>query len=213
MSRPDDPTVLSFHESLLRESDVALLEGPHWLNDHIISFYFEYLDMVKFKDDTDMLFLSTEVTQCLKIAPEDEIKVFLDPLDAVDKAVIFFPLNNNELDKAGGTHWSLLVYLQPIQTFYHFDSMSPSNEEHCEKFVHKIKKYLNVDDASVRDGYCLTQTNGYDCGIHVLCNAENVANFIRTRGLVSGAPLVANSVVEGKRGDILEIIKKLQTSE
>lgn len=36
-----DETVLSFHDSLLKRSDVALLEGGQWLNDKIIGFYFE----------------------------------------------------------------------------------------------------------------------------------------------------------------------------
>ena len=33
--------VLSFHDSLLRRSDVALLQDCAWLNDRIIGFYFE----------------------------------------------------------------------------------------------------------------------------------------------------------------------------
>jgi sentrin-specific protease 8 len=36
-----DPIVLSYHNSLLRKSDVALLEEPNWLNDKVIGFYFE----------------------------------------------------------------------------------------------------------------------------------------------------------------------------
>lgn len=36
-----DPIVLSYHDSLLKESDVSLLAGPRWLNDKIIGFYFE----------------------------------------------------------------------------------------------------------------------------------------------------------------------------
>ena len=36
-----DVPVLSFHDSLLRQSDVALLDGTNWLNDKIIGFYFE----------------------------------------------------------------------------------------------------------------------------------------------------------------------------
>jgi len=33
--------VLSYHDTCLKESDVSLLEGPRWLNDKIIAFYFE----------------------------------------------------------------------------------------------------------------------------------------------------------------------------
>lgn len=36
-----DEVVLSFHDSLLRRSDVELLRGCGWLNDRLIGFYFE----------------------------------------------------------------------------------------------------------------------------------------------------------------------------
>ncbi|XP_037042387.1 sentrin-specific protease 8 [Bradysia coprophila] len=213
MSRHNDPTVLSFHESLLRQSDVALLQGPFWLNDHIISFYLEYLDMVVFEDNTDLLFISPEVTQCLKIVSENEITVFLEPLDAVNKSFIFFPLNDNDQDKVGGSHWSLLVYSKPEQAFYHFDSMSPSNEVHCEKFIRKIKNYLNVDAVVLRAAHCLAQTNGYDCGVHVLCNAENIAHHVVSKGSVDGVSKVTNDSVKRMRADIIDIINKLQTEK
>jgi len=43
MACNEDTTVLSFHDSLLRQSDVALLHGTEWLNDKLIGFYFEYV--------------------------------------------------------------------------------------------------------------------------------------------------------------------------
>lgn len=212
MSRHDDQIVLSFHESLLRQSDVALLQGPHWLNDHIISFYLEYLDMVVYKDNTDLLFISTEVTQCLKIVSANEINMFLEPLDAVNKSFIFFPLNDNELDQVGGSHWSLLVFSRPEQSFYHFDSLT-SNELHCERFIRKIKSFLNVDAVLLRSAQCSKQINCYDCGIHVLCNAENIANHVVSQGSVDGVSKVTNDAVMRKRTDILDIIKTLQTKQ
>lgn len=36
-----DEIVLSFHDSLLRKSDLSLLEEGRWLNDRIIGFMFE----------------------------------------------------------------------------------------------------------------------------------------------------------------------------
>lgn len=36
-----DQIVLSYHNSLLRQSDFSLLDPPHWLNDRVIGFYFE----------------------------------------------------------------------------------------------------------------------------------------------------------------------------
>lgn len=106
-------TVLSYNESLLRKSDVDLLKGPHWLNDTIISFYFEYLEIECFKGDKKLIFVSPEVTQCIKISPLRELKIFLDPLvnEKVNPKFIFFALNDNEqTEYSGGSHWSLLAY-------------------------------------------------------------------------------------------------------
>lgn len=206
----DDEMVLSFHETLLRKSDVALLQGPRWLNDHIISFYLEYLDMVVFKNNYNMLFVSPEVTQCLKIISEDQINIFLEPLDAVHKAFIFFPINDNERNQAGGSHWSLLVFSRPEKLFYHFDSMNQSNERHCEKLIRKIKSHLNVGAVSLRAAQCLKQTNTYDCGIHVLCNAENIAHHIVSNNRIDGVSQLTDNLVARKRTDILDIISELQ---
>ena len=38
-----DGKVLDYGDTLLRVRDVALLTGPHWLNDAVMNFYFEYL--------------------------------------------------------------------------------------------------------------------------------------------------------------------------
>jgi len=213
MNKHEDETVLSFHETLLRQSDVALLQGPHWLNDHIISFYLEYLDMVVFSDNKDMLFISPEVTQCLKIVSEEEINIFLEPLDAANKSFIFFPINDNQKDQAGGSHWSLLVFSRPEKAFYHFDSMNSSNQRQCENFIKRIKGFLNVSTVELRAAHCLQQTNGYDCGIHVLCNAENIAHHVFNKKRVDGVSQLSNSSVNRKRGEILNIIKELQQQQ
>ena len=63
-----DPIVLSFYDSIIRQSDVDILEGPHWLTDTLIGFYFEYLSNVAYKDEARLLFIGPEVTQCLKVS-------------------------------------------------------------------------------------------------------------------------------------------------
>ena len=37
----EDRTVLSYHDSLLKASDLSTLSAGKWLNDKIIGFYFE----------------------------------------------------------------------------------------------------------------------------------------------------------------------------
>ena len=63
---PDD-VVVSFGDAVLRRSDVGLLRGPHWLNDRVITFYFEHMHEKKFEASPKMAFVSPEVTHFLKL--------------------------------------------------------------------------------------------------------------------------------------------------
>lgn len=137
--------VLSFHDILLHRSDVELLNGPHWLNDTVISFYFEYLEKVVFTKSSDLLFVSPEVTQCVKMVQTEEIQTFLEPLDVKRKKIVFFALNDNDTpDMAGGSHWSLLVYSKPENCFFHLDSSSGSNHNVAWDFASHLIPYLSA---------------------------------------------------------------------
>ena len=45
-----DRVVLDYKNSLLKESDIKLLQGSNWLNDTLIGFWFEYLEYEVFND-------------------------------------------------------------------------------------------------------------------------------------------------------------------
>ena len=47
----DERVVLSRGDTCLRGADVALLRGPHWLNDHLITFFFTHLTETHASDD------------------------------------------------------------------------------------------------------------------------------------------------------------------
>jgi sentrin-specific protease 8 len=65
-----DSPILSYYDSLLRQSDVSLLEPPNWLNDQIIGFAFEYFQREKFGNNKKMYFIEPAVTQMIKLCPE-----------------------------------------------------------------------------------------------------------------------------------------------
>lgn len=102
-----DEVVLSFHDSLLRKSDLSLLEEGRWLNDRLIGFVFDYFTHNKFKQISDIVtFISPDVTQFLKLGEGIEIGIFLEPLDLPSQKMIFFTVNNNDSRHlAGGSHW------------------------------------------------------------------------------------------------------------
>uniref|UniRef100_A0A182P0U1 Ubiquitin-like protease family profile domain-containing protein n=1 Tax=Anopheles epiroticus TaxID=199890 RepID=A0A182P0U1_9DIPT len=208
--RRNDEVALSYHESCLRQSDVDLLKGPYWLNDQVISFYFEYLEKCIFKYERDLLFVSPEVTQCIRMVAQDEVGIFLEPLRAQQRSFVFFALNDNQLaDRAGGTHWSLLVFSRPEQAFYHFDSSRNANGSYARQLVAVLKRALHCPDAQLRTGDCLQQSNGYDCGVHVLCTVDTVAQQIRKTGRIEGVRSARYEVIRSKREDLLGVILRL----
>lgn len=210
MARPDRGVALNYHDTCLYFSDVDLLKGPFWLNDQLISFYFEYLERDIFEDFSDrFLFVSPEVTQCIKFSPED-VAMFLEPLRAHEKDFLFFALNDNlQVERAGGSHWSLLVYSRPENTFFHYDSSYGSNHTNSALLTNILMRALQVPHADFREASCLQQTNSYDCGIHVLCTVDLLCRMAVRSGELEGAGCVSHEAINCKRHDLMNIILDL----
>lgn len=208
-----DEVVLSYHETLLRRSDVVVLLGPLWLNDQIISFYLEYLEHDRFAHVKDsVLFVSPDVTQCLKMLPRNEMSIFLDPLNATEKSFVFFPLNDHQFDSAGGTHWSLVVYSRPDQKFLYIDSAKGSNWSTSKRFASNVYKALGcaLEGVTLDAVPCFQQENSYDCGIHVLYNIEKVAEYAVDKGTLEELTEIMDGMRPvGKREEIRALIEQL----
>ena len=102
---PGDPIILSYHDTTIRKSDLYTLEDQIWLNDPIISFWFEYLQNVTFDGNTSLLFVNPAVTQLIKMGDAKDVPIFLDHLGLRHKEYIFLPISNNvSACKAGGSH-------------------------------------------------------------------------------------------------------------
>nr|XP_033775665.1 sentrin-specific protease 8 [Geotrypetes seraphini]XP_033775666.1 sentrin-specific protease 8 [Geotrypetes seraphini]XP_033775667.1 sentrin-specific protease 8 [Geotrypetes seraphini] len=169
-----DPVVLSYMDSLLRQSDVLLLDPPSWLNDHIIGFAFEYFASEQFQDySKEACFISPEVTQFIKCAcSQEEMVMFLEPLELPHRKVVFLAINDNSNQAAGGTHWSLLVYIKDTNKFAHYDSYSRSNSQHARQVAEKLKPFLGK--ATFVEEQAPSQQNSYDCGMYVICTTETL---------------------------------------
>ncbi|XP_062131404.1 sentrin-specific protease 8-like [Drosophila sulfurigaster albostrigata] len=204
-----DPISLSFHDACLRMSDVQLLRGPQWLNDQILSFYYEYLSHIKYKNNDDVYFVTPEVTQCMKYMDDSELKIIFEENNAALKSFIFFALNDNETAEAGGTHWSLLVLSRPEKSFFHFDSYGNSNSVPSIELISKVKDSLGVRQAKFRPMRCLQQANGYDCGIHVICMTDHIADYVNRYEVIEGLPLLHMDTVLSKRSELLKLILSL----
>ena len=179
-----DPVVLSYMENVLRQLDVSLLDPPSWLNDHDIGFAFEYFANSQFHDCTDhVCFISPEVTQFIKCTGNPaEIAMFLEPFNLSNKRVIYLAINDNSNHTAGGTHWSLLVYLQDKNSFFHYDSYGISHSFHAKQVAEKLEAFLGRkgNKLAIVEEKGPPQQSSYDFGMYAICNTEALCqNFSR----------------------------------
>lgn len=193
---------------------VELLNGQRWINDQIIAFFMQYLEHDKYAyASSKLLFVPPSITQLIKMCAEPEnLRVFLEPLRVDNKELIFFPVNNNETVDAGGTHWSLLVFVRVEDMFYIFDSIRNQNKTATKKIYQVLKHGLNCHSAGYHEHASTQQINLYDCGIHLLANIDNICAHYLVEGIVQDVPLVPQSVITAKRQEILQLIEDLSAS-
>lgn len=166
-----DPTILSFNDSIVYESDLGLLEEGNWLNDRIIGFVCDYFENEIFKTECDqnlIAFINPSTVQYLKLCQNyDEAEAcFLEPLNLKNKKLIFLPLNSNESVDAGGSHWSFLVIDNRNSRIIHFDSIG-SNIKEAELFYEKYKDFFLLKELEGLKKFP-KQTNSSDCGAFVI---------------------------------------------
>lgn len=214
----EDSVVLSMGDALLRESDVTTLSGPFWVNDKVIGFYFEYLHQSKFDSTDKLCFISPEVSQFLKLVSAAEIPVFLEPLNLEEKETILLAVNDaSDPDQPGGSHWSLLVFSRQANEFFHLDSSSGLNDYHARQLAKKLHEYLikKLPKFSFRfsEVDVLRQSNGYDCGIHLMMHAEESTRHFLVYGHALGLDELKPEAVKAKRSEILGLIDKLAETQ
>merc|ERR1711990_501387 len=165
-----DPVILSYFDSLLRQSDIALLEKPNWLNDKIIGFAFQYYQEDVFKNENVCL-VDPSVTQMVKLCSSPfDVQALLSSLELEKKSIVLISINDNDSVEAGGSHWSLLAWVKTEKKFYHFDSWGNAPSKHsalqtANKISAAIGSPMPVDLSEMEVN---RQENGYECGMHVL---------------------------------------------
>lgn len=210
-----DKVVVSLEDSVLRESDLELLKGQHWLNDRVISFYFEYLHINKFESSNKICFISPEVSQFLKLAGSAEIPIFLEPLSLEDKETILLAVNNaSDPDRPGGSHWSLLIFSRQALEFSHLDSAPGLNMCDAKQLARKLHAFLAKKIEGLKFDFVEMdvpkQTNGYDCGIHLLSHAEHATRHFLVYGNANGLDPLCPEKVKVKRKEILKTVLEVK---
>jgi sentrin-specific protease 8 len=188
----------------------TLRDNRGWLTDQIIAFYFLYLEHEKYSSVAHrLLFVSPQITQWLKLGSVEEARNFLITLNAASKEFHIFAVNNDKTGRLDGSHWSLLVYSRPSNTFYNFDSMNDFNRDATLQLFENLKIVYGTPTAVFVQHSNHQQLNNYDCGIHVVCNTENVIRQVLCDGNLMEVGQIFECHVSHMRQEILALIEYL----
>ncbi|KQJ92685.1 NEDD8-specific protease 1 [Brachypodium distachyon] len=178
-----DERVLSYGDVVLLRSDLAILRGPHFLNDRIIAFYLAHLS-ASFHGDGDLLLLPPSIPYLLSNLPDPESVA--EPLCLASRRLVLLPVNDNPDASVanGGSHWTLLV-LDAATTdpqaprFVHHDSLRGSANAAAAR---RLARALTAGGAPLRfvEAPTPTQRNGHDCGVYVLAVARAICGWWRS---------------------------------
>jgi len=223
----DSRVVLDYGDILLRRGDVLSLMEGEWLNDQVISFYFEYLKTSsKFSNLLGVELLHTSLVHLISCMPDqDQVDMILEPLALAQKDLVFAAVNDSEdtSQPDSGSHWSLLVCerTRGAFSFYHFDSMGDSNRAPALALAAKLRGHLGSGGSLESVSEIPRQTNCHDCGVYVLAVAEAILkeregshdvpcceSFQRELSAGDGAEDLARRV-EGMREDVVKLINRL----
>lgn len=209
-----DRKLLNYLSSICLQQNLILVDTlsnkQGWLSDQIIAFYFLYLEHEKYPLIAHrLLFVSPQITQWLKLGTVEEATSFLISLNAGNKEFFFFAVNNSGHARHSGSHWSLLVYSRASNTFYSFDSLNDFNSYASKQLVENLKVVFGCTSAAYVLHWNHQQLNNYDCGIHVLCNTENVISQILCDGNLTRVGQIYEAQVSSKRAEVLGIVEYL----
>lgn len=213
-----DEKVLSYNDVVLRQSDLDILSGPHFLNDRIIEFYFSYLSSCHSYEDILLVppSIAFWIKECFDTASLQE---FLKPLNLPKRELIMFPINDNtDVSLAeGGSHWSLLAFKRSANVFVHHDSSSVRmNSFHARRLYKAISPYIPDGVTYMECSSTPKQVNGHDCGLYVIAFAKAICSWYENTApkdmknlWFSDLEHITPLAVSEMRGKILELIKSL----
>ena len=122
-SSESDPIVVSYHDSIVRRSNLQTLDPANWLDDNIINFTLEYLQYdskYSLNEQNLLTFVTPPVVQLLKMTDDAFAEQLLQSLDFNEKRFVLLPINDNkQVNIFGGSHWSLIILsLQGKRTLF-----------------------------------------------------------------------------------------------
>ncbi|KAL7127333.1 hypothetical protein ABFS83_14G247300 [Erythranthe nasuta] len=217
--------ILSYNDVVLRRSDLEILNGPYFLNDRIIEFYFSYLPSTFPEASEDILLLPPSITFWIKECPDSaSLKDFIEPLHLPQRKLIIFPINDNDDVTAagGGTHWSLLAFDRNTNLFVHHDSSGCLNKKHSKRVYKAVVAYTEIDAKYIECSSTPRQVNGFDCGLYVTAIARAICKWcaserrdynMESLWFSTIEEQITPSLVSNMRNEILELVRNLMVKQ
>ena len=178
-SRERDKPVLEYYDVAVFGEDVEAIKDD-WLTDTAIEFWQEYLERERLPLSShgklvallrpSIAFLFASIA-----AQGGEVDESLLPDGFLDAAYVFVPItDNSDLSKAGGSHWSLMLFGVREGTAYYMDSLPTSRgdkfidtHQYCKAMCQIFERRFNPVIVPTPK-----QANGSDCGVHVLMQTD-----------------------------------------
>lgn len=212
--------ILSYHDTLLRQTDVGTLEPGKWVNDNIISFWFEYLEHEIYSEyEAFVKFIPPDVAQFIKSAAEipsqvSDVSSVLESMNLGKKQLILIPINNASTSSitASGSHWTLAAFNIQNGIFSHYDSLEGSGNGSHAKAIYKVLKQILTPkrETSFHEVICCQQRNGSDCGIHLICNADAVCKKTFLHDDRPFSEIVSIEVIKKTRNELKGLIDEIR---
>ena len=195
----NDPILITYKSCSIKQSDIDCLSDYQYLNDLIISFYYEILNEKYISNDIVLLDPAVSMSIIFDQDLDDINNCIFQPLGMKDKKFIFVPINDNtKIEyKTSGSHWALNIIDVNNNTIYYLDSMS-SNISNAKISVRKFQKLFGKKFNFVYALENTYQTNSSDCGMFVLGFTETILKYLKEKNFNS------NSLNNIKFDDILK---------
>ena len=227
MSDEEEEIILSTKNCEIKQSDINTLSPHTYVNDLIISFYYEIIQDKYPSELITLLDPAVSMSIILDNSDDDNLEdlkscIFI-PLQLDKKKFIFAPINDNKKIQytCSGSHWTLNVVDIDNSLIYYLDS-TLGDVSNAHTFHNKIEKLFGKKFQFIY-GLNLSkyQSNSYDCGMFLLGFSEVLMKYIvnnnmkinkNNKGLdfiFEGENLVKQSYMATFRKNIINLIYKM----
>ena len=168
-----DEIILSTKNCSVTKEDIETLSPHTYLNDLIISFYYEIIQDKYPSKDITLLDPAVSMSIILDSNDENDLEdlkqcIFL-PLELDKKKFVFAPINDNTKIQysCSGSHWTLNVIDVEKKIIYYLDSTN-GDVSNAHTFHKRIEKLYEKEFEFIYGLHIQYQTNSFDCGMFLL---------------------------------------------